>query len=150
MLFTAVLMVIVGYAVWEAQHWDAHTRTFPTIIGSALLVLLAGQFATSVRAARGGTERVAATEGGGREVDAAAKRRQRIFIVWLLGFGAVIWLFSFPIGGTLGTFAYLRAARERWTLTLAITAGTAAFFWTLTNMLNIFFPLAFLLQFLPL
>ena len=47
---------------------------------------------------------------------------------WIVGYLAAIWLLGFALGGTLCTFLALKVgSRERWPITLAITAGVAAF-----------------------
>jgi hypothetical protein len=147
-VFAAILMAIMAYAVWEARSWNPVTRTFPTVIGFVLLVLLAVEIVVSIRKRPRVAEVPKADEPAEREL-AVEGRRQRAFVVWLLAFGAAVWLLSFPIGGTLATFAYLKTNGERWRTTLAITIGTAAFFWIMTNLLNIFFPPALLLDFIP-
>jgi hypothetical protein len=72
---------------------------------------------------------------------AQARRRGLSIVSWLLGFLAAIWLLGFPAGGTLGTLAYLKlAAREKWPISVAISAGTALFFALMIYGLNTPFP----------
>jgi putative tricarboxylic transport membrane protein len=135
--FTILLMVVIGVAVWDAQKWEIKARLFPWVIGIPLLgmlaVLLAVQLARHLRDAD--------LSGGGIAMDATARRRAYAIIGWLLGFLAAIWVLGFPIGGTLGTLAFLKfGAREKWPISLAISAGTAIFFVLMINGLNTPFP----------
>jgi hypothetical protein len=59
--------------------------------------------------------------------DVMARRTGEIF-GWIVGYLAAIWLLGFTLGGTLCTFLALKlGGRERWPITVAITAGVAAF-----------------------
>jgi tripartite tricarboxylate transporter TctB family protein len=171
-VFTALLLVVIGLAVWTAQAWGIRARLFPWAIGIPLLVLLSALLVTlvarQVRAASaksaGLAGQLAATEapvvepsaeagGGGPTAEAGAEARARrrglVLVGWLLGFLAAIWLLGFPVGGTLGTLAYLKlAARERWPISLSLTAGTAVFFLLMVRGLNTPFPAGTLFELL--
>ena len=59
---------------------------------------------------------------------AVVVRRTAGIFGWIIGFLAAIWLLGFTLGGVLCTFVSLKVgSRERWPITLAITAGTLAF-----------------------
>jgi hypothetical protein len=171
-VFSALLLVVIGLAVWNAQAWGIRARLFPWVIGIPLLVLLAALLvallARQVRAASGQPAALAGqsasaeappveqsgevAEGGPTDesgAEALARRRGLMLLGWLLGFLAAIWLLGFPLGGTLGTLAYLKlAARERWPISLGVTAGTGLFFLLMIKGLNTPFPAGTLFELL--
>lgn len=154
-VFTLLILLLVAAAVWQAGPWALKARLFPWVIGFSLLALLVGQLALSMqRLARvrqlAGTAEAAQDSDEQDDIDpVVAKRRALAMTGWLVGFAAMIWALSFPIGGTLATLVYLRlAAREKWVMCLAVTAGTAVFFWLMAGPLNVPFPNGFLLQLL--
>jgi hypothetical protein len=145
-LFNLVLVLVIGWGVFEARQWDARARLFPWAIGIPLLALLLIHLALQVRAVAGAPRPVNGDLDYGVN-PAVARRRTAVMVAWLLGFAVVIGLLGFAVGGTLATLAYLRlAARERWPISLAITAGTGAFFVVLIRLLNIPFPPGILLE----
>jgi hypothetical protein len=55
-------------------------------------------------------------------------RRSAVILGWIVGYLVAIWLLGFTLGGALCTFLSLKVgSRERWPVTLAMTAGMAAF-----------------------
>ena len=156
MIFTLALLIIVGAAVWQAQEWQIKARLFPWAIGLPLMGLLAALLVTQVMRQLRASSAVAAEQSVAVEhpaeaadpLRAADARRRGLTIVgWLLGFLAAIWLLGFPVGGTLGTLAYLKvAARERWPFSVAISCVTAIFFALMIYGLNTPFPMGVLLE----
>jgi hypothetical protein len=135
--FTVLLIVVLGVAVWDAQKWEIKARLFPWVIGIPLLGLLGMLLVIQLARQLKGVD----FSGGGVAIDAAARQRAYAIIGWLLGFLAAIWMLGFPVGGTVGTLAYLKfGAREKWPISLAISAGTAIFFVLMINGLNTPFP----------
>ncbi len=61
---------------------------------------------------------------------------------WILGFPLAIWLLGFTTGGVLCTFLALKiGSRERWPISLAITAGAWAFVYgVFVEALHVPFP----------
>jgi hypothetical protein len=157
-LFTLVLIGTVAAAVYSARGWEIKARLFPWSIGIPLLVMLIAILAFEILSLRrapageapassGSLAQVAAADEdeaqpGLTVADATLERRRGLSIVgWLLGFLAAIWLLGFTVGGILTTLAYLKiAAKERWPISLAISAGTALFFWLMINQLQTPFP----------
>jgi hypothetical protein len=164
-IFTLVLLAVVGAVIYEARVWEIKARLFPWAIGIPVLAMIVAllmkqvleQFnrsrqavaeARSVDSLLGETRSGAShsaevhpAERHAAEVEAQARRRAYAIVGWLLGFLAAIWMLGFPAGGTLGTLAYLKlAAGERWPISVAISAGTAVFFWLMINFLNTPFP----------
>lgn len=143
-LFTGAAMVLVGLAVWEARAWDTRAQLFPWAIGFPLLALLAVQLTLTLRSRS--TATLAATMTPEGVEPGTAVRRTGEILAWVLAFALAVWALGFPIGCTLATLAYLKvAAREAWSISLGIAAGTAVFFWLLVSQLYVPFPPGFLL-----
>ena len=49
-------------------------------------------------------------------------RRSLIVGGWIVGFFVAIWLLGFSLAIPVATFLYLKAAREKWLLTIVLTA----------------------------
>jgi hypothetical protein len=144
-LVLALILLLVG-AIWQAQEWPFRTRIFPMAMALPLLGLAVALLVIKIRGMR--NPRPRELEAPVAEIDPAVARRRTFGILgWLVGFAGLIWLIGVPAGGTLGTFAYLKlGARERWPITLAISAGTALFFFALINGLHTPFPSGALLE----
>lgn len=140
--FTLAVMVVIGLAVWDARVWEIKARLFPWAVGIPLLALLGAllmvQLTRLARKSPGEDSEKPRVD----DAEAAQARRRGFAIIgWLLGFLALIWLIGFPLAGPLGTLAYLKFnAREKWPISLAISAGTAAFFALMIYGLNTPFP----------
>jgi hypothetical protein len=141
-LFTSFLLVVVGVAVWEARGWETRARLFPWAIGFPLMGLLISLLIVQIsRQLRGGRKAAPQATDEAEASDEGARGRALAITGWLLGFLAAIWILGFPIGGPLATFAYLKlGAREKWPISLAISAGTALFFVIMINGLHTPFP----------
>jgi hypothetical protein len=135
----AIILLLVG-AIWQAQEWPFRTRIFPMVIALPLLLLTVVLLVAKIRGLRDPSPGV--LEAPVDEIAPQVARQRTLGILgWLLGFGGLIWLLGFPIGGTLGTLAYLKVgARERWPISLAISGGTALFFVAMINGLHTPFP----------
>jgi hypothetical protein len=71
-----------------------------------------------------------------------AARRTAVMFGWIVGYLAAIWLLGFTIGGVLCTFLSLKVgSRERWPISLAITAAMGAFVYGIfESALHVPFP----------
>ena len=144
-VFTIIIVAVIGGAVWEARTWELKARLFPWAIGIPVLALLVALLVRQLTILMNKSplhSAEAPSPGESDPVQAAVARRRTYSIVgWLLGFLAAIWLLGFPVGATLGTLAFLKlSAGEKWPMTLAISAGTAAFFVIMIQGLNTPFP----------
>jgi hypothetical protein len=164
-VFTVVLLAVVGAVIFEARVWEIKARLFPWAIGIPVLAMIVAllmkqileqfnrsrqavgevhstdSFLGDSRAGASHSAEVHPAERHAAEVQAQVRRRAYSIVGWLLGFLAAIWMLGFPAGGTLGTLAYLKlAAGEGWPISVAISAGTAVFFWLMINFLNTPFP----------
>ncbi|HEV7665496.1 MAG TPA: tripartite tricarboxylate transporter TctB family protein [Chloroflexota bacterium] len=140
LIFSLVLLAIVGWMTWEAQKWDRRAGLFPAAIGipATILCLLQLGFATralllapaapsvvepqAVGAAAGGADGVVAQAveqafGAGSEFEAeeaipqdVSRRRTRQMVMWILIITAGIVVFGFELGSAIISFAFLRLA----------------------------------------
>jgi TctA family transporter len=125
--FTALIVVVLAAALWESRDFGFRAGLFPWVIGIPVLALalihLAVQLAGKERRREGGH-----VEHGPAVPPAVAARRTADIFGWIAGYLAAIWLLGFTLGGTLCTFLALKlGGRERWPITLAMTAAVAAF-----------------------
>ena len=68
-------------------------------------------------------------------------RRTAAICGWILGMYAAIWLLGFSLATLVTTFLYLRTARERWSLTIALSlAGFAFVYGLFEKALSVPFP----------
>jgi hypothetical protein len=147
--FTLLLLALISWTTFEASKWDARARLFPWAAGIPVLVLLVIQIIRQARSILVGADVQKVVIGGQVDAHLAFERTLRVG-GWILGFALLIWAIGFPAGGTLGTLLYLKtAARERWPISLAITAGTGVFFWILITFLYTPFPRGFIVDLLP-
>ncbi|HEX9687005.1 MAG TPA: tripartite tricarboxylate transporter permease [Burkholderiales bacterium] len=126
-LFTLTIVVVLGIAMWQSLDFGFRAGLFPWAIGFPVLALALLQLVIQAW----GKEKLPASgltlSDPGISAGVAA-RRTAGSIGWIAGFLAAIWLLGFLIGGTLCTFLLLKVgSRERWPITLALTAGAAAF-----------------------
>jgi hypothetical protein len=147
--FTLLLIALISWTTWEARGWDLRAKLFPWAAGIPVLALLLFQLAKQIRGMAVASAPLRPGEHESVDPDVARKRTLQI-IGWILGFAAMIWAVGFAIGGTVSSLVYLKAtARERWPISLAITAGIGVFFWLLINHLHVPFPRGFIIDQLP-
>lgn len=141
----AILGVVFIRMVMTAQAWPDAARLFPTITGVAMSGLLVVAVLKSLREMR--REDGTSEEGPlweGVEPRLAARRVSQTVIV-IAGTALLVWLLGFPIGGPLAlALQLLVIARERVAVSIAITAGSVAALWALSNLLNVRFFAPFL------
>ena len=140
-LFTLTIVVVLGAALWQSLDFGFRAGLFPWAIGFpviALALLLLVIQALGKEKLPAGC--LAPPEPG---IPAGVATRRTVGIMgWIAGYLAAIWLLGFAIGGTLVTFLSLKfGSRERWPITLALTAGAAAFVhFVFERALNVPFP----------
>src|SRR5690606_13350316 len=111
-----VLLVITALALYAARDWGYQARTFPWLIGAALLVLGVLRVTLLLANVRSGGEQDAPTDGAAPSADqefvipedAEARRRGRMLLLWIAGFYLVMVTLGFFVGGTIAMGLYLR------------------------------------------
>ncbi len=139
-LFTFLVIVFFGWALWEAREWWFRARLFPWTIGFAGLALALIQFGSEV--ALLGKHRPAPEQKESSESAAVVRRRTLGITAWILGFFAAIWLLGFPAAVPLTILFYLKAgARERWTISITLALfGWLCFYGLFDHLLHVPFP----------
>jgi len=140
--FTVAIVVILAAALWHSRNFGFRPGLFPWAIGVPVLalasLLLVLQFTgRELQPAVG----LVGPEPGIPESEAA--RRTAVILGWIVGYLVAIWLLGFTLGGALCIFLSLKAGSgERWPVSLAMTAATAAFVEIVfVRVLHVPFPL---------
>jgi TctA family transporter len=146
-LFLAVMIALQAGALWESRQFDFRSGLFPWAIGTVLILLTFVQLAKDLPACkRRRTQSVAVSspELTGRDIYSRTAK----ICGWNIGYCLAVWLFGFSLSIALITFLYLKAdAREKWAISVFLTAGAWIFFYGLFDaLLHIPFPPGFLLS----
>ena len=144
LLFSVLLVMLLGWMIWETRAWPIHSRIFPLSIGVAVLLLALAQVAASMRrVVRSGSpddfdatmppdseqREPQGTLGARTERGSLARRRVAVICSWILVFFLGIWSLGFRVGSFVLTVAFLRlAASENWRVSLAAGAISYLFF----------------------
>ena len=125
---------------------------FPWAIGFPVLALIIVQFIMELLGKGSKSSDDHLTEAGPELPANVVNRRTAGIFGWILGYFVAIWLFGFSIGGPLCAFIQLKISyRERWLLTLILTACTWVFIYGLFDrILHVPFPQGQLLVWLKL
>ena len=140
-VFTAAIVVAIGWALWASRDFGYRAGLFPWAIGFPLLALALAHLGLSLtgKEPHRGVEVTA-----GPEPDlpkSLVYRRTAVIVGWIVGFFVLIWLLGFSIAVPLATFLYLKAASEKWPITIVVTAFAWGFFDLLFNRaLSVPFP----------
>jgi TctA family transporter len=138
--FTLLVAAALGAALWESRNFGFRAGLFPWAIGFPVLAAAIGLLALEI---------ASATRVGGRAVprngelpQSVVARRTAAIFGWIAGYVVAVWALGFTPGGTLATLLALKlGGRERWPITLAITAGVWAFIYLLfVRALHVPFP----------
>lgn len=147
-LFSAVIVFLLGWALWEALAWPLHSRVFPWSIGLGVLVLALAQLVGSARRLAGASpprvdDKDATTISEDfTGLDRLVQRRVIVICSWILAFFLGIWLLGFRVASFLLTLAFLRfSASESWGVSM-VAAGTSYLFFLLVFHLVLQVPLA--------
>ena len=129
--FALVLALLFIYSIVAARQWPFNAALFPTIIGVAGFGLAIG-VSLVVWWGRGNNS----VKGSGIQGDlyleetllgGQALRRTITTFAWLVGLVLGIWLLGQKLALPLFMLFYLKAAGEKWWLSILLTLGTVAF-----------------------
>jgi len=142
-LFALGVALIAGCALYLSLDWPFRTALFPRVLGAPLLFLALTEMFLSAFGAGEQREAQAVDFQLATDVDPILARKRSLAIsAWILTFFILILLTGFPLGVPLFVFLYLKVAgRERWVLTLSLTALSWLFMEGLfERLLHIPFP----------
>lgn len=146
-LFSLFIVTMFIFALWESRHFNFRTGLFPWFIGFPALALAITQFVRDlvVKEEKRGYDHLVEA-GPDLPIDVVNRRTASIF-GWILGYFVTTWLFGFVIGIPLCTFIQLKMGyRERWPISLILTAFTWVFIYGLFKfLLHVPFPPGLLL-----
>jgi putative tricarboxylic transport membrane protein len=140
--FSVLIVILFAWALWQSRDFGVRAGLFPWAVCIPGVLLGLAQLArdlTGRREAPAPDTIGDATAGVPAEV---AARRTLEIVLWILGFWIAIWLVGFSLATLAMTVLYLKvAARERWGLTLVLTALSIAFVYGLFDKgLGVPFP----------
>jgi len=164
-LFSALIVLLLGWGLWEARTWPLHSRIFPWSIGFGVLVLALIQLIASTRrvisAANSPDDAIDANAASSasehRKMPASSRgmpaddfplpdkvirRRVTVMCSWILVFFLGIWFLGFRVGSFVLTLAFMKlAARESWRISVA-AGGISYLFFLLVFHFTLQVPLA--------
>ncbi len=152
-IFALGLVVILALALWKSRNFNVRAGLFPWAIGFPLLGLLLLQFFRDLMGRTGVQSQGRHVEEEDQGVPADVVRcRTRNMFGWILIYFLAIWILGFTAGATLCCFIQLKfASKERWLMTLIMTAGLWAFVYLLFDRtLHVPFPAGYLFEVLGL
>ena len=144
-IFALCLVALLSFALWQSRSFPLRAGLFPWVIGVPLVALLLTQLVTDLSGR--GDQPHAADEEGELPPEVVRRRTRNIFL-WIIGYFLAIWQIGFPLGGALCSFLQLKfGSKERWAMTLALTAGVWAFtYFVFQQALHVPFPPGYLFE----
>jgi Tripartite tricarboxylate transporter TctB family len=155
-LFSALVVVFLIWALWEARNWPGHSRLFPWSLGFIVLSLALTQLGLAWRGivregrtdpigGRNGLDDIGKSPSGAANDPVAQKilvtpdtARQRIVTIccWIVGFFIGVWLLGFKLGSLCLTLVFLKfTAHEKWMLSTVMAVATYLFFWLVFDIM---------------
>jgi len=150
-LFALFIVGVLALALVQSRNFNIRAGLFPWAVGFPLLALALVQLFKEVSGKAGGRPLGRQVEEGEAEIPSnVVNRRTAGMFGWIVGYLLGMWLLGFPIGGALCSFIQLKfASREKWLITLILTAGLWAFVYLLFEQtLHVPFPDGYLFQLL--
>ena len=147
-VFALALVMVLAIALWESRKFNFRAGLFPWAIGFPLLGLSLLQFAREITGRAGAPSRRRQSDEDPEVPAEVVSRRTRNMFAWIILYFLAIWLLGFSIGGALCCFFQLKfASREKWLITLVLTAGIWAFIYLLFDRtLHVPFPAGYLFE----
>jgi len=144
-ILSIILVAFFAVFAYTAKDWRLQARLYPWAIGIPMLALALVQLVLDLR----GIEPTKSPDHAPVDVQFAkradpvvARRRTLNIFSWIVGYIIAIWLIGFFYSVPLLVFLYLKVqSRERWPLSIALTAIAWIFFWALFDrLLHLPFP----------
>ena len=144
-ILSIILVVYFALFVYTAKDWRLQARLYPWAIGIPMFVLALVQVVLDLRGIGPKKSRSDApvdVQFAERTDPVVARRRTINIFSWIAGYILAIWLFGFSYSVPLVVFLYLKVqSRERWPLSIALTAAAWLLFWGLFDrLLHLPFP----------
>lgn len=150
--FSFLAAALFAWALWQSTDWGLRARLFPWVIGVVGLPLAVIGLALDIRRLiiqRKPPERLAVSVAEGDKASRAVRTAK--ITGWILGYFVAIGLLGFSLAVPLMTLFYLKAAKERWLVTLVLTVSAWSLYYGLFEYaLHVPFPEGVLLSLLGL
>jgi len=140
-----ILVIFFLVFVYTAKDWRLQARLYPWAIGIPMLVLALVQVVLELKgigAQKSGDNAPVDVQFAARADPVLARRRTGNIFCWIAGYIVAIGLIGFFYSVPLLVFLYLKVqSREKWPLSIALTAVAWIFFWALFDrLLHLPFP----------
>ena len=141
-VFSICLILAFAAALWQSRTFSFTAGFFPWVLGFPVLALAIVQFIFDITGRVGKCDDEYSAETPTNLPGSVVNRRTAGVFAWIFGWLVSVWLFGFTIGAPLCTFLQLKVGeRERWPLTLALTATAWAFIYgVFVRLLHVPFP----------
>ena len=141
-LFSASIVALLGLALWQSRNFGYRAGLCPWAIGFPVLALAIVQLGMELLGIK---RKPRATEFGlefGPEISPElAYSRTLAILGWTIGFFVGIWLLGFSLAVPTTIILYLKFAKEKWPVTLALALVAWLFFYGLFDYaLHVPFP----------
>jgi TctA family transporter len=120
--FNLGLVALFATALWLSRRFDVRAGLFPWTITAAALILAIVHAVSELTSRR----RIPGASEDARRA-ASETRRTAAICGWILGMYAAIWLLGFSLATLVTSLLYLRAARERWPISIGLCLVAFAF-----------------------
>ena len=150
--FSALLVLVFAYALFESRNWQFHARLLPWVVGVPMLFLACAQLFVAIRSKAAINDEAAPSDGADEIPLSLVRRRATSIAFWLLGLFVAIWLLGFSISIPLFTLMYLKfESEEVWWFAILLSVLCWLFLFGLFEWtLNVPFPKGELLEWLNL
>ena len=140
-LFSFAIVAVIALALWQSRNFGFRAGLFPWAIGFPVLALALVQLGSDLLGYGGGRAHGHIVETGPEIAPQMTYRRTLRIIGWTFGFFVVIWLLGFAVAVPLTMLLYLKAAREKWLITVTMALISWLFFYGLFDYaLHVPFP----------
>ena len=140
-LFSFAIVAVIALALWQSRNFGFRAGLFPWAIGFPVLALALVQLGSDLLGYGGGRAHGHIVETGPEIAPQMTYRRTLRIIGWTFGFFVAIWLLGFSVAVPLTMALYLKAAREKWLITVTMALISWLFFYGLFDYaLHVPFP----------
>jgi TctA family transporter len=138
-VFSLAVLALFAWALWQAWSWEFRPGLFPWVVGFLGLPLALLQLNFDVA---GAVKSIGRTPDKAPDQEAKRLARETAKIsAWILGYFVAILLLGFSVAIALMTLLYLKLARERWLVALALTLfAWVSYYGLFVHFLHVPFP----------
>jgi len=140
-LFSFLIVVILGWALWDSRNFGYRAGLFPWVIGFPVLALAIVELGLDFLG-KGRKSGMSSFAEVGPDVPIGLVYRRTAGICgWTVGFLVTIWLLGFSPAVPVTIILYLKWAKEKWPITLAFAVVSWLLFYGLFDyVLHVPFP----------